>query len=256
MYHNRRPTKKRSRSQSPSSTPPSAPPAPPARSDVTMTTSPTTSLSLGPTPQSHVDPTELLLPSIPQNPPSPGPIFGSIFGSARQTLQAIEFDYTLPPSRTRPSSPGPGQLPSTAQVEQQQPPLSQASNAQLSLDPVTWPTGLKPPSSTVQPPPVPPYSPSTTLADLVAASDAASSTITPAAPGAPTIDISRIESFASWDEIGFFLSLHMKHQHMLVPLVHRPSFAQDVLHRRDENDEAFRGLLLSMGEPSSLPASY
>ncbi|KAL1413725.1 hypothetical protein Q8F55_001507 [Vanrija albida] len=62
----------------------------------------------------------------------------------------------------------------------------------------------------------------------------------------PDADIGRLESFASWDDISFFLALHMKHQHVLVPLVHRPSFAQDVLHRRDEGDEAFRGLILSM----------
>ncbi|AFR94585.2 hypothetical protein C343_02669 [Cryptococcus neoformans C23] len=58
--------------------------------------------------------------------------------------------------------------------------------------------------------------------------------------------ISTIESVASWDEVGFFLSLYLKYQHPLLPLVHRPTFAQDVLHRRDRNDEAFRGLLLSI----------
>ncbi len=138
---------------------------------------------------------------------SPGPIWGNIFGSARQTLEALEFDYTLP-ARTRPSSPG-LDLDALAPLAEPLDPLKLFS----------------------------PYSPSTTVADLVAASDAAPS---------DGVDISRIENFASWDEIGFFLSLHMKHQHMLVPLVHRPSFAQDVLHRRDEGDEAFRGLLLSM----------
>ncbi|KIR51152.1 hypothetical protein I315_06334 [Cryptococcus gattii Ru294] len=59
--------------------------------------------------------------------------------------------------------------------------------------------------------------------------------------------ISTIESVASWEEVGFFLSLYLKHQHPLLPLVHRPTFAQDVLHRRDRVDEAFRGLLLSIG---------
>lgn len=59
--------------------------------------------------------------------------------------------------------------------------------------------------------------------------------------------IPAIESVASWDEVGFFLSLYLKYQHPLLPLVHRPTFAQDVLHRRDGIDEAFRGLLLSIG---------
>ncbi|AAW45173.2 expressed protein [Cryptococcus deneoformans JEC21] len=58
--------------------------------------------------------------------------------------------------------------------------------------------------------------------------------------------IPTIESVASWDEVGFFLSLYLKYQHPLLPLVHRPTFAQDVLHRRDRIDEAFRGLLLSI----------
>lgn len=68
--------------------------------------------------------------------------------------------------------------------------------------------------------------------------------------------ISTIESVASWDEVGFFLSLYLKYQHPLLPLVHRPTFAQDVLHRRDRNDEAFRGLLLSIGRLFALIDSY
>ncbi|GMK58065.1 hypothetical protein CspeluHIS016_0500970 [Cutaneotrichosporon spelunceum] len=144
-------------------------------------------------------------------PLSPGPVFESIFGSARQTLEALEFDYMLP-IRTQQPTPEPDlepHVPNTAELN---------------------PT--RPLQSLEQ------YSPATTIADLVAASGAS--------PTSKAVDIRRIENFASWDEIGFFLSLHMKHQHMLVPLVHRPSFAQDVLHRRDEEDEAFRGLLLSM----------
>ena len=58
----------------------------------------------------------------------------------------------------------------------------------------------------------------------------------------------KLDQFASWEDIGFFLSLHIKRQHVLVPLIHKPSFASDVLHRRDQLDEAFRGLLLSIGE--------
>ena len=60
-------------------------------------------------------------------------------------------------------------------------------------------------------------------------------------------DIPQIESVAPWQDICFFLSLHMKHQHGLMPLVHKPTFAQDVLQRRDLGDEVFRGLLCSIG---------
>lgn len=40
----------------------------------------------------------------------------------------------------------------------------------------------------------------------------------------------------------------MRHQHVLVPIVHKSSFASDLLHRRDQRDETFRGLLASIGE--------
>lgn len=57
-----------------------------------------------------------------------------------------------------------------------------------------------------------------------------------------------IDVIAPWSDICFFLSLYMRHQHVLVPIVHKPSFASDVLHRRDQRDETFRGLLASIGE--------
>lgn len=61
-------------------------------------------------------------------------------------------------------------------------------------------------------------------------------------------DIPQIEAVAAWSDICFFVSLHMRHQHGLMPLVHKPTFAQDVLQRRDVADETFRGLLCSIGE--------
>jgi hypothetical protein len=36
-----------------------------------------------------------------------------------------------------------------------------------------------------------------------------------------------------------------------MPLVHKPTFAQDVLSRKDRHDEVFRALLLSLGESSA-----
>lgn len=66
--------------------------------------------------------------------------------------------------------------------------------------------------------------------------------------------IPSIEDVTSWANVSFFVSLHIKHQHALVPLVHKPSFADDMLHRRDETDEQFRGLLSSIGE--SAPCSW
>ncbi|KAK1921136.1 hypothetical protein DB88DRAFT_499777 [Papiliotrema laurentii] len=56
----------------------------------------------------------------------------------------------------------------------------------------------------------------------------------------------QVEAIGTWSEFCFFVSLYMRHQHALVPLVHKPTFAMDVLHRRDQRDEAFRGLLFSI----------
>ena len=66
----------------------------------------------------------------------------------------------------------------------------------------------------------------------------------------------QVESIGSWAEFCFFFSLFMRHQHALVPLIHKPSFAIDALNRRDKTDESFRGLSCSIGEsnPCRTPA--
>ena len=60
-------------------------------------------------------------------------------------------------------------------------------------------------------------------------------------------DFPQIETLMDWQTVNFFLSLYIKHQHHLMPLVHKPTFAQDVLARRDRQDEVFRALILSLG---------
>lgn len=40
----------------------------------------------------------------------------------------------------------------------------------------------------------------------------------------------------------------VKLQHSFDPILHKPSLARDILHRRDEHDERFRGLLYSIGQ--------
>lgn len=64
--------------------------------------------------------------------------------------------------------------------------------------------------------------------------------------GGPMI---QVEAIGTWSEFCFFVSLFMRHQHALVPLIHKPTFAMDVLNRKDQRDESFRGLLFSIGEP-------
>ncbi|RSH92930.1 hypothetical protein EHS25_008376 [Saitozyma podzolica] len=63
----------------------------------------------------------------------------------------------------------------------------------------------------------------------------------PFGPTLPTIDL-----IGTWEDVCFFVSLFMRQQHALVPLVHRPTLASDLLHRRDQYDETFRGLLGSI----------
>jgi hypothetical protein len=58
----------------------------------------------------------------------------------------------------------------------------------------------------------------------------------------------QIETVLNWPVVIFFLALYTKHQHHLMPLVHVPTFAQDVLSRKDRHDEVFRAVLLSLGE--------
>ena len=58
----------------------------------------------------------------------------------------------------------------------------------------------------------------------------------------------QIELVTTWVNIEFFIGLYLKHQHALVPLVHKPTFRADLLERRDRADPEFRALLLSLGE--------
>lgn len=55
-----------------------------------------------------------------------------------------------------------------------------------------------------------------------------------------------LDDLVDWADVCWFVSLFLREHHCLVPLVHKPSFAQDVVSRRDRRDEGFRGLLCSM----------
>lgn len=151
-----------------------------------------------------------------------GPSFGSIFGSARLALDppapAIAFNFSLPFDQN-PSTINPASLSSNTDT---------APNSSLKTSLPWLPTPPEPQALQPAPVPKPP-------AELILSND-------------PHVPFPQISSFATWEQVGFFLSLHMLHQHVLTPLVHQPSFARDLLHRRDVNDEAFRGLLMSIGE--------
>lgn len=55
-----------------------------------------------------------------------------------------------------------------------------------------------------------------------------------------------ITAILPWEDASFFLSLYLTHQHCLVPVVHKPTFAQSVLARRDLVSPEFRALLSSV----------
>ncbi|KAM0749420.1 hypothetical protein T439DRAFT_327121 [Meredithblackwellia eburnea MCA 4105] len=56
----------------------------------------------------------------------------------------------------------------------------------------------------------------------------------------------QLENVTTWADVNVFLSLYLRHLHFLVPVVHKPSFLADIVHRRDKSDESFRALLFSI----------
>lgn len=58
--------------------------------------------------------------------------------------------------------------------------------------------------------------------------------------------IPSLTSILPWEDASFFLNLYLTHQHCLVPLIHKPSFAQSVLARRDKFSPVFRALLCAI----------
>lgn len=74
--------------------------------------------------------------------------------------------------------------------------------------------------------------------------------LSPIAPGPLPVDkdvVGRnLDDVLPWTDVCFFIALFLKEQHCLVPIVHKPTFSQDVLNRRDRDDETFRGLLCSI----------
>lgn len=58
----------------------------------------------------------------------------------------------------------------------------------------------------------------------------------------------QIEEIAPWCDISYFIGLYLRYQHALMPLVHKPTFTNDIVLRKDRSDETFRALLLSLSE--------
>ncbi|KAK9897844.1 hypothetical protein P389DRAFT_62398 [Cystobasidium minutum MCA 4210] len=56
----------------------------------------------------------------------------------------------------------------------------------------------------------------------------------------------QLEDVTTWANISHFISLYLQHLYPLLPLVHRPKFAEHMAMRRDLRDPDFRALLLSI----------
>ncbi|KAJ9110508.1 hypothetical protein QFC22_006729 [Naganishia vaughanmartiniae] len=57
----------------------------------------------------------------------------------------------------------------------------------------------------------------------------------------------QIEDVTSWSNVSFFISLHLRYQHAIMPIIHKPTFNNDLALRLDRKDEMFRAFLLSLG---------
>ncbi len=57
----------------------------------------------------------------------------------------------------------------------------------------------------------------------------------------------QVEDVVSWSDLCYFISLFLKYLYPLMPIVHRPTFAENLATRLDIRDPSFRALLLSIG---------
>lgn len=62
----------------------------------------------------------------------------------------------------------------------------------------------------------------------------------------------QLEDVTSWANISHYISLFLQYLYPLLPLVHRPTFAEHLATRRDLRDTDFRALLLSIGRSTCL----
>ncbi|KAL1412559.1 hypothetical protein Q8F55_000306 [Vanrija albida] len=147
-----------------------------------------------------------------------GPAEGSIFGSARNALYPT-YSFT----------PVPLFDPSLASV-----PLLPVQNG-VGVADSTYGTVATPLLPTTTPASDPPSVPALDIP------------LTPLTPTDTEYEKGlRLEDALSWTDASFFFKMYLTCQHCLVPLIHKPTFSQDVLKRRDREDESFRGLLYSI----------
>ncbi|RSH88652.1 hypothetical protein EHS25_002879 [Saitozyma podzolica] len=87
--------------------------------------------------------------------------------------------------------------------------------------------------------------PTSRAAEGASPSSARSSLVLPAGPLSADM---QIEQIAPWPAISFFITLYLRYMHSLLPIVHRPSFAQAMTMRADRGDRNLRALVLGLGE--------
>lgn len=55
-----------------------------------------------------------------------------------------------------------------------------------------------------------------------------------------------LEDVAPWSTLSVFLQHYLNYMHCLVPLVHKPTFAQDLIMGREKHDKQFRALVFGL----------
>ncbi len=196
-----------------------------------------------------------------------GPAFGTIFGSAQNTFAASSdprrdlnsmFSFDTPPndyqwpSHLQLSNDGvfPPILPhSNGQLEVMKdasPPTMSSGNVDSLASDAFWTeldvTGIHSPIQSISTAQFP-FVGGTAHRPSLSSTSSHSSVPTPSMQ-----KLKEANAIMSWAEICFFLSLYIRYQHPVLPLVHKPTFSQDILNRRDRVNDSFRGLICSIGE--------
>ncbi|BEJ13508.1 hypothetical protein CspHIS471_0306820 [Cutaneotrichosporon sp. HIS471] len=160
-----------------------------------------------------------------------GPASGSIFGSARTALYPYSIEVPL--------EVGLSELAGVAAVQLFSPvtaALPDPAGAALASSVHAFSTQTTPLHSTPTTPAPPDLTP--------APQESIPVPLGPIPDADP--DGRSLDAVLPWPDACHFLALFLRDQHCVVPVVHKQSFALDLLNRRDRTDEAFRGLLCSM----------
>jgi hypothetical protein len=64
----------------------------------------------------------------------------------------------------------------------------------------------------------------------------------------PIYQAAQVEDITRWSTALTFLNLYHEHLYPLLPIIHWPTYSQDLVSRRDRHDETFRIFLMSLSQ--------